>query len=574
MERAAEIARIYGVMGALRFGEAAEECLRAIAGDIGPVPEAQFLSLLTMSEYYRGEFAAAIVAGERAAAVARQTDDPAALLFALPAQLLANGELPLEASGDDPEFGAVTFEEAMALTPSLAALSPELRLIAGHQLAEAAFVNGRFAEASAVLDLLEDVVGSSFTTAGNVNASAYFMLLRPARIAIFGGHVLEAMAIVEQVAALAVANDNVVGRTATTSMLAMLAGNSGDRAGARTLAATIPTLWPHPSGQIESAFYVVAAYGLAAAGDLQPAAELIRAGCPMPSLRTLQTADRALCFEILALAALDAGRIDEARGWGEQILPLALHPVASAIAARLIGQLELADGSPLTSAELAEISIARARISGNFRDELLGEVLRARSLALTGSRETAIDGLENVALAAERVGNTTIHRAAARELRRLGRRVPPSSFAGWSGLSDREKQIALLVADGHTNRIIARSLFLSERTVQAHVSRVLGALGIDSRTSVPARVKQLGGSASAEVAATLTPRQHETALLVASGASNQGIAAQLGISVKTVEKHIGEVFLRWGVSSRTGIARIVVALTEGADPAVDNDAAS
>ena len=40
------------------------------------------------------------------------------------------------------------------------------------------------------------------------------------------------------------------------------------------------------------------------------------------------------------------------------------------------------------------------------------------------------------------------------------------------------------------------------------------------------------------------------------GLSNTEIAAALGISVKTVEKHVAMIFDSWGVTNRTGIARL------------------
>ena len=51
-------------------------------------------------------------------------------------------------------------------------------------------------------------------------------------------------------------------------------------------------------------------------------------------------------------------------------------------------------------------------------------------------------------------------------------------------LTPREREVALLVADGHTNAQIALQLHLSERTVEKHVSRLLGKLGLASRTGV------------------------------------------------------------------------------------------
>ena len=86
--------------------------------------------------------------------------------------------------------------------------------------------------------------------------------------------------------------------------------------------------------------------------------------------------------------------------------------------------------------------------------------------------------------------------------------------------------------------------------MQSHVSRALRALGVDSRTGIPSIVT----TATRIEAPPLTERQQQVARLVASGMSNAAIAAELGISAKTVEKHLSGIFERWGVSSRTAIA--------------------
>jgi DNA-binding NarL/FixJ family response regulator len=54
------------------------------------------------------------------------------------------------------------------------------------------------------------------------------------------------------------------------------------------------------------------------------------------------------------------------------------------------------------------------------------------------------------------------------------------------GLSRREVEVARLVAEGKTNREIAAELFLSNRTVESHLSRVFAKLGVSSRAAVGA----------------------------------------------------------------------------------------
>ena len=59
-----------------------------------------------------------------------------------------------------------------------------------------------------------------------------------------------------------------------------------------------------------------------------------------------------------------------------------------------------------------------------------------------------------------------------------------------SGLSKREKEVAQLLAHGLSNREIAERLYLSERTVDNHVSHILAKLGFDSRVQIATWVTQ------------------------------------------------------------------------------------
>ncbi|HXT89681.1 MAG TPA: helix-turn-helix transcriptional regulator, partial [Trebonia sp.] len=54
----------------------------------------------------------------------------------------------------------------------------------------------------------------------------------------------------------------------------------------------------------------------------------------------------------------------------------------------------------------------------------------------------------------------------------------------WTSLSPQELQIALLAAEGLTNREIAQRLYLSHRTVSSHLYRIFPKLGITSRAQL------------------------------------------------------------------------------------------
>jgi DNA-binding NarL/FixJ family response regulator len=139
-------------------------------------------------------------------------------------------------------------------------------------------------------------------------------------------------------------------------------------------------------------------------------------------------------------------------------------------------------------------------------------------------------------------------------LRRSGRRLRPVAGVGWAGLSARERDVALLIAQGASNAGVARALHLSDHTVRAHVSRVLAAFGAASRLTVGTALADRIPADGAQI--SLTPRQRAVADALAGGLGNAAIAAELRISVKTVEKHLADIRSRWRVSTRGEVARL------------------
>ncbi|HKT04290.1 MAG TPA: helix-turn-helix transcriptional regulator, partial [Rugosimonospora sp.] len=59
-------------------------------------------------------------------------------------------------------------------------------------------------------------------------------------------------------------------------------------------------------------------------------------------------------------------------------------------------------------------------------------------------------------------------------------------------LSPRERQVARLIAEGCSNRQIARALEVSDKTVETHVSSILRKLGVLSRAAVAGIVARGG----------------------------------------------------------------------------------
>jgi two-component system, NarL family, response regulator LiaR len=73
---------------------------------------------------------------------------------------------------------------------------------------------------------------------------------------------------------------------------------------------------------------------------------------------------------------------------------------------------------------------------------------------------------------------------------RLVREVRAS--ASPEALTEREIEVLRLLADGQSNKEIARSLSIGEKTVKTHVSSILAKLGVFSRTQAALHAVQIG----------------------------------------------------------------------------------
>ncbi len=76
--------------------------------------------------------------------------------------------------------------------------------------------------------------------------------------------------------------------------------------------------------------------------------------------------------------------------------------------------------------------------------------------------------------------------AAARLMREV--RAPESPEV----LTEREIEVLRMLAQGQSNKEIARSLVIREKTVKTHVSSILGKLGVPSRTHAALYAVRIG----------------------------------------------------------------------------------
>jgi DNA-binding NarL/FixJ family response regulator len=183
------------------------------------------------------------------------------------------------------------------------------------------------------------------------------------------------------------------------------------------------------------------------------------------------------------LASALLGEGDAARRLADQELALARDwgapgPVAEALRV----QARLADSEASAAPLLAEAvdllrnSPERLGLAQTLLDQgrALAELdLAAARKSLRESYETAVD-----------CGLDVLAPDIRRELQALGGRVPRTRSSGIDGLTDSERRVAVLAAQGRKNREIAAELFVQTRTVEIHLTNAYRKLGIEGRDAL------------------------------------------------------------------------------------------
>lgn len=154
----------------------------------------------------------------------------------------------------------------------------------------------------------------------------------------------------------------------------------------------------------------------------------------------------------------------------------------------------LAVEDPAGRAERLETVLAAAKESPFRLQTIWARFDLGRALVDAGDNRAA-EELEHVVAVAEGLGARTVEQIAGRALRSLGVRTWRRAAAG-APLTEREQEVARLVAEGSTNREIAQMLFISPKTVERHVSNVFKKVGVRNRAELASR---LSGRIAADV---------------------------------------------------------------------------
>lgn len=511
--------------------------------DLRDDPFAQ--ALLGLMLVWRGDFAPAADTAARALADAT---DPDARALARATTGLVTAWWPATLGDQallDPRTGRDPITAAHADDDPL---SDSLRFALHALLAESALGHARLDLAA---DFLERAGHPPAELFGTAHPFLTFTRGLAARIAVFQGDIDRAEVLADEAVTRA---DGPTESLFALACAALTQGSADRRRQARRLVDRA-TAAADPTDAVTRGCFVLASYGARALGDVDLQVRLVlRAGAD-PDLSQLRIIDRAFGLEALVTSAVDLGDTDAAESWLARLEALADHPIAAPTAARARSRLSLAIDDADAALLEAERAVALAQADGRAVEQAEAEILRARARIARRQAGAAARDLASLVTASEARGYRAIRRSAARELRRVGRRLPPVAASGWPGLSLREREVALLLAKGLSNSALAGELFLSPHTVRAHVTRVLCAFGVATRAGVAAALAHDGVTRPENaLTAELTARQKEVVRLIAAGASNAEIAGRLGVSVSTVEKHVSAVMGRWKVRSRAEIA--------------------
>jgi DNA-binding CsgD family transcriptional regulator len=196
-----------------------------------------------------------------------------------------------------------------------------------------------------------------------------------------------------------------------------------------------------------------------------------------PRLEGAEPACRSWLLLQLVRAGVATGALADAERWAGEAAEAAVElrlPTSEARSTMARAEFLLARRDAGAAAALAERAVALAEGAPAPLDAADARLLAGRAHAAAGDTQRAKAALQQAAADAGRGGAVRLRDAAARELRRLGTRVSAESrrAAGPQRLTDRERRIAALVADGYSNKQAAATLFLSEKTIEGALTRV------------------------------------------------------------------------------------------------------
>lgn len=213
-----------------------------------------------------------------------------------------------------------------------------------------------------------------------------------------------------------------------------------------------------------------------------------------PALAAIDPGHRPNWYQAFVYTELACGNLDAAQVWLDRMSAAADQldsplPCRAALVRLARGHLLLARGRPGMALEQARAAAPVFTDAGAELELGRARLLAGRALAATAQRAEAIIELNLARASFAAAAAHRLHDEATRALRQLGYRVsrrPSPARRQDDQLTERERQVAVLIADGLTNAQIAQRLVLSVRTIDAHLRNIFTKLGVSSRAAVAA----------------------------------------------------------------------------------------
>ncbi len=184
------------------------------------------------------------------------------------------------------------------------------------------------------------------------------------------------------------------------------------------------------------------------------------------------------CVDIM----LDAGEIEDAHAACQTLKEITDRfdtGLLGAIAAHAQGAVELAEGD-------AQAALGSLRRALQGWEQVKAPYMTARTRLLVGLACRALADEEGASLELDAACAVFEQLGAVPDLARLESLTKDPLSAHPHGLTPRELQVLRLIATGRTNKVIAAELFLSQRTVDRHVSNIFTKLTLPSRAAATA----------------------------------------------------------------------------------------
>src|SRR5215471_4331051 len=214
---------------------------------------------------------------------------------------------------------------------------------------------------------------------------------------------------------------------------------------------------------------------------------------------------RAYCLELLTRCWLALDRRSDAERAAVRAEATAMGvglPLAAAWADRAAAAVALDAGDTDRAAERGLASAAAAEEVGAPIEAALSRIAAGRALGHAGQGKRAVAELQHAAAQLDACGALRYRDVAERELGKLGHRVHRRTRPGKPGaadiesLTERELQVARLVADRKTNPQIAAELFLSQKTIETHLRNIFRKVDVSSRVGLARAIERADRTAA------------------------------------------------------------------------------